>query len=313
MIITNKHSIDEHLFKAIQQMSARAPSAERLSVTSLIDSPRIRQLTLRHWDDIEDDVSQRMWLVLGISVHALLEEKGGLNDLVEEPIRHDIDGTTISGRADIFTNDGVIKDWKTTSAWTSVFDPRGKKSWYYQMNVYKWLFEKAGFEVNKAKICCIYRDWTRMKARTNKEYPRMPYGEVEYNTGQTETEMYTLMKHQSIEVYIRERVKLHKLAAELKDSDLPVCTPDEKWQNPKKYAVMKGKNKQAMRGGIRNTLEEAREWANAKIASDPKLADLLYIVERPQQSMRCSDYCPVRFICEYREVPDEERILTVEG
>ncbi len=315
MELTNLHGIDESLFGVMQKLSKRKPRQERFSVTNIIDSPRIRQLQIRHWDELEQDVAEMAWLLLGLAVHGFLEKHGDIEDLVEEKIEQKFEGDLIVGIADLYKlASKEVKDWKVTSAWTPVFNPQGRKEWYWQGNLYKWLYEMQGFEVERVKFCMIYRDWSKQKLRTGGDnYPRIPFGELSYTVDGTKTQMRSLLGKDDLEEHLRGRMKLHKLAAELKDSDLPVCTPDEKWQNPKKYAVMKGKNKQAMRGGIRNTLEEARDWANEQIAKDQKLADLLYIVERPQASMRCADYCPVRFICEYREVPDEERILTVEG
>jgi hypothetical protein len=313
MELTNLHGIDESLFGVMQKLSKRKPRQERFSATAVIDSPRIRQLTIRHWDTLEQDVAEMAWLLLGLAVHGFLEKHGNIEDLVEEKIEQKFEGDLIVGVADLYNlANKTVKDWKVTSAWTKVFNPRGRIDWFYQGNLYKWLYEVQGFDVDRVKFCMIYRDWSKSKLRNaGNDYPKIPFGEISYVKDGTKTHMHSLLDKEDIEEYLRGRMKLHKVAAELKDGELPVCTPDEKWQNPAKFAVMKGKNKTAAK--VENTLDEARVWARAKIASDPKLADLLYIVERPQSSMRCADYCPVRFICEYREVPDEERILTVEG
>jgi len=58
MRITNKYGLPEAIVNAVQQRKA---SDGRISVTSLIDSPQIRQLVLDHWDELEDDASDRLW------------------------------------------------------------------------------------------------------------------------------------------------------------------------------------------------------------------------------------------------------------
>ena len=48
-------------------------SGSNISTTRLIAPPRIRVLEMRNWDLIEDDVSNRIFSLLGQSVHHILE------------------------------------------------------------------------------------------------------------------------------------------------------------------------------------------------------------------------------------------------
>jgi len=69
MIITNKHNLPEPLYRAIAR---DVQPREGFSITDLIQPPRMTQLSRRHWDEIEEDASDRIWLVLGSSVHYIL-------------------------------------------------------------------------------------------------------------------------------------------------------------------------------------------------------------------------------------------------
>ncbi len=311
MILSNSYKIDESLFHVLKRMNSRSPVQERLSVTHIPDSPRVRQLLIRHWDEIECDVSEQLFMLLGISAHSLIEQQArsdaDLFETIEEKLTQKYKGLTIAGKADVLTKDGCIKDWKTTSCYTLVYNPDGRMEWFWQVNVYKWMFEKAGYDIKKGKICAILRDWSRTKMEATPDYPRIPYAELEYVADGSNTFMHSLLSNDRIEEYLEERVGLHLTAAELPDEALPPCTREEKWQNPSRFAVMKGTNKTAKR--VLDTKAEALVYIAQCIAKDAKLQDELYLVERPSNSLRCQHYCPVRTICSQRLLREENKIV----
>ena len=65
---------------------------------------------------------------------------------------------------------GKIIDYKTTSAWTTVFQSQIKE-WTEQLNCYAYLYRTQGFSVDKLEIIAIYRDWSRTNALKDKNYP----------------------------------------------------------------------------------------------------------------------------------------------
>ena len=160
MKLTNQFGLPEPFFRAVLNDKYSRGNAH-YSVTDLIRPPRITILSRRHWEEIEEDVSERIWALLGRAVHAILEAAEPDNALTEERLFAEVAGRTISGASDLF-HDGVVSDYKVTSIWTRIFGSR-LEDWTLQLNFYAFLFRQIGFPVQALKIICIYRDWTPPK------------------------------------------------------------------------------------------------------------------------------------------------------
>ena len=80
MKITNKLNLPYGLVKAVSPEPHNKPG--EISATTLIQGTKQVILTQRHWNELEDDVSERIWAVFGTAVHALLETEGE-NDFTE--------------------------------------------------------------------------------------------------------------------------------------------------------------------------------------------------------------------------------------
>ena len=74
MQITNKLNLPYGLVKAVSPDPHNKPG--EISATTLIQGMKQVILTQRHWEDLEDDVADRIWAVFGTAVHALLENEG---------------------------------------------------------------------------------------------------------------------------------------------------------------------------------------------------------------------------------------------
>jgi hypothetical protein len=89
--------------------------------------------------------------------------------------------------------------------------------------------------------------------------------------------------------YIDERLTLHFI------NPPAVCTPEERWEKPAKFAVMKGSNKRAVK--LHDSMAEANKHmdnANAKVKGH-------WVEHRPGTDTRCVDYCPVKQFCWYAQ------------
>ena len=75
----------------------------------------------------------------------------------------------------------------------------------------------------------------------------------------------------------------------LSDSELPLCTPEERFNSGDKYAVMKKGRKTAMR--VLDSLEDAEAWKHASGGE--------YIDVRKGEDKKCIDYCSVCKFCDY--------------
>lgn len=120
MQITNLTGLPEPLVNAVSQ--TREPRRGQISVTELIKPPQMRALTLRHWAELSEDASERIWATMGQLMHKLLEEHGreSSTHLIEHTLSSEVAGLTVTGTFDLYRLDGVLTDYKFVSVWTTI-------------------------------------------------------------------------------------------------------------------------------------------------------------------------------------------------
>lgn len=210
------------MVSAIRNDSYAGPQNElkRISVSTIKDSPRIHFLKVKYWDKLTEDVVDGLWKMLGTAIHTMLERADKSESIKEQRIEVELDGVIISGQMDI--RDGnKIEDYKSTSAWTIVYNPKGKSEWIQQLNIYAWLvWKKLGIVISELNIHAILRDHTKSKAVEGGNYPMIPFvtlGLPVWGADKTEA-------------YLKERVKLFLSCVGVDDDKLPPCTPEEMWE-----------------------------------------------------------------------------------
>jgi len=285
MKLTNKFNIPQTIVNVLERPTYSKGKAH-LSVTQLINSPKIVALSKKFDDMIEQDVSEMVWSLFGSAVHNILEHGKDDNHVVEQRIHAEIDGWNISGAIDLqITNEGgiSIKDYKTTSVWAVMNE---KIEWEYQLNIYAWLVEKVKkIPVTDLGIVAILRDWKAREVDTKVDYPEAPIKEVEIK----------LWPFEERERFVSERIALHSdfdFALET-DGDLPDCTPQEMWEKPATYAVMKEGNVRAKY--VMPSQHEA-DLAVEELKKD-KPKEKFYVEIRKGERTRCATYCPVSTWC----------------
>lgn len=283
MNLTNLHSLPESLVRAIQNdgYDLNTLDLSMISVTTLIAPPKIRMLKQRHAAEIEEDVSDRIWALLGSSVHSMLERGEDSSSLVEERLSMQVGMKTVSGKTDIY-HDGEITDYKVTSSWSVVYNPDGKIEWEQQLNCLALLYKQAGFEVKSLKIVAILRDWSAANAKKDADYPQIPAVVIS-------VPLWTSLEQLG---YVKQRVADHMACEIMDDDSIPVCTPHERWQSKTTHAVYKNDNKRAAK--VCDTHGEAVSYVGAQ---DSK--HLWRIEERPGEDKRCASYCPVAKFCNH--------------
>ena len=107
MKITNRSNLPKVIERAVIN-DPYDSSGSNISTTRLIAPPRIRVLEMRNWDLIEDDVSNRIFSLLGQSVHHILERSKLKVDLAERRLFYKDDkitnGWTFSGQFDLLSS-----------------------------------------------------------------------------------------------------------------------------------------------------------------------------------------------------------------
>lgn len=262
-----------------------------MSITELMNSPRIVQLKRKHWDDLTEDVADLVWSIFGTAIHNILEHGKGDTHIVEERIHVELDGMRISGAIDLqeLTEAGiVVSDYKTTSAWAVMNE---KQDWHNQLNSYAYLVEKAKkLPVTKLQIVAIVRDWSRRDAVTREGYPKAPIVVIDI----------PLWSFDEREAYVRSRISLHGDALfEMEtDGEMPECTPEECWEKPTSYALKKDGNVRAK--SVHET-SEAADTALAAATEKAKKGEKFLIEVREGGRTRCESFCQVAPYCQQHQ------------
>lgn len=293
MKLTNRFGIPE-TFVNVLKRPTYSKGAAHLSVTQLINSPKIVALTKKFEAELEQDVADMVWSIFGSAIHNILEHGKDENHLVEERIHSMVDGWKISGAVDLQVVDdqgGIsIRDYKTTSVWAVMNE---KIEWEQQLNIYAWLVEtvKEDFHVTDLGIVAIIRDWSRRDAAKNPDYPQAPVKELPIK----------LWPYEERKEFVQSRITSHsafEFAMETGE-DLPPCTPEEMWEKPTTWAIKKV-------GGVRAKSVHDTEESMLKAL---EIAGPAYEIEvRPGSRTRCESFCPVNTYCQqwrdYQESKD---------
>lgn len=279
MKITNAKGYPEALVRAVladpysRGVDPKDGQPAKYSATDLISPVQQVILKRRHADEIEVDVESRIWALFGQAVHHVLERAGDENHEVR--LYADYDGVKVSGQMD-FMGDGHIRDWKVTSAWTLVFKDR-LPEWEKQLNIYAALARANGKTVESLAVIAILRDWSKTEAARNQDYPQAPVVEIPLR----------LWDQVDAHNFVRLSIGRLEVAALQPDPDLPRCLPDEMWEKPTKYAVMKPGQKSAVR------VFDEKALADQMIHDNPKYE----LVTRPGERARCAGYCEAAAFC----------------
>lgn len=283
MKITNKFGIPETLV-ALASRDYYSKGSSDYSVTEIISPPRIQRLRRKHFEEIEQDVSDMIWMLLGTALHVVAERSEVSGHTNEERLSAGIDGVILSGAIDLQKDedDGItITDYKFTSAWALMND---KPEWEQQQNIYKYLVERVKKKpVKGLKICALIRDWSRRDAQNKPDYPQAPIQIVDIP-------MWTFDR---TEAFIKERIEMHRDSKVNADwgEELPLCSEEERWVRQTTYAVKKEGRKTAIR-----VFEEQGE-AEALLKEMPE-KDKGFIEIRKGEAVRCTgNFCGVSQWC----------------
>ena len=285
MTITNKYGLPQALVRALQ--SDYYYRDKRYSVTTLLSPVRETILKRRHHKEIVTDAADMIWALWGSGIHKILENKSGPNELSEQQMEYKFgNGYTLSGYSDLVDlNNQEIVDYKTTSVW-QYNNQTSKNDWQKQLQMYAYLFYKMrGIWLSKGKIWLFMRDWSKNQARQNKNYPDKPIAPVEFDLGTPE----------EIEQWILANLDKLIQAEKLADNDLPLCTPEERWNDGNRFAIIKKGAKRAVK--LHDNLDDAKDH----LANLDELEGAgKYVIEnRYGVDKKCLDYCSVNTFCEY--------------
>ena len=276
MIWKNQYNLPEPLFMALTNDDYTMGDAD-ISVTGLIKPPRIRILEKRHDTEIVKDASEMLWSVLGKVGHKILEGYEPERGITEERLFLDVGGWRVSGKPDLWHEPHTLQDYKYTSIWAYIYGL--KSEWEQQLNMYAPFYKEAGFPVKKLDVVAIFRDHKLRDQMNKKDYPP-----------QCAVMPVPVWDDVSQRQFTWSRVKQHQAAELFKDDKLPYCTPEERWEQPTKYAVMK-------KGGKRSVRNLESNGEAEKYIEKHKDKAKLHIEVRLGESTRCIFYCDCKPFC----------------
>jgi len=311
---TNKYGISDAIVNAVK--IDNHVTIGDISVTQLIDSPQIRILKKTH--DIEEDVSDRIWMLFGTAVHYVVEmgeitsrearqlleaaevlvkyeqtkaaewmyefinktfpEHKNKDILTEVTLSHTINGMMFSGTFDRFTISTGLLDDYKTTGVYAYMNAEARKKWDAQLNVYAFLLRENGYEVNAAQITAIFKDFSPSKLFSS-GYPKKPIA----------TFPVKLYEHKLIKEFLTRRVKLHKDA---QMGNVAECTSKEMWQTSDTFAVTTPTRTRAIKVFPTEALAKA-----FMLGDGAKYGDKAYVEKRPGERKRCDQYCSVSKVC----------------
>lgn len=265
----------------------RAVSVERephppmtVSVTELIRPAQITGLRNAGSSELVEDASDRLWALMGTLLHHVLEEHAlNVDDVIaEERLSIQIGKWTVVGKYDLteFLLEGeILDDWKFTSIYSLQEKEPVKPEWEAQVNCYAELLRQAGRSIAKARIIAIGRDWSKMRASRESDYPQKAVAIRDV----------PLWTSDECLQYLHQRLYLYETALQ---GEWPECDEEERWARPTKYALMKKGNRKATK--LYDTYE----------AAERNRGSAYYIQTRPGESVRCEHYCEVASVCSQR-------------
>ena len=288
MIYTNSRNLPAPFVAAWKQDEYDRGPAD-ISVTELIDPPRLVALRNEHRNEISRDVADLLMPLLGKAIHAFLEKHSPKNWIVEQRYFMKCGGWTVSGQLDAYDPDRAsvggetLYDMKLTNA-AKVSDGRAPFEWEAQLNLLAHLMRvNTPFNPKRLVIHAMIRDHSRREALRDSRYPKHPQSDYEI----------PLWTPDKAWAYMRERVGLHQRAR--LPGNLPECTEAERWAKPECWAVTKAPGEKAIKLWKGPTGAADAEAHVTKLAFEGKKA---YIVEhRRGESVRCESYCPAFLFC----------------
>jgi hypothetical protein len=202
---------------------------------------------------------------------------------VEQRVKKEINGYTISGKFDLVINGRVI-DIKSTSVWTHIFGSNDSK-YIQQGSIYRWANpDKITDDIMQIEF--VFTDWSSSKAKQDpRSYPqdRVLIKELALMS-EAETNTFILNKTNQITKYMT-----------VEDSKLPDCTgygteSNELWEKPTEWKYYKDPSKKTKSTKNFDNYPEAKR----RLLADGNVGEL---VEIPGEVVACR-YCSVSGICD---------------
>ena len=289
----NKWDLPDWLVTVIERTRASYSSGNSdFTATSLLKPPLIYALEKEH--EFEEDAADNLASLDGTALHNCIEHQ--LTDdpryLVEHRFYRTVHVPNAPGKKKNFIISAQIDvyDKETKVLWDSKRSKIFKwiKGNFYdyeaQMNIQRFLMKEKYEEPEEMKIAFFPKDHDRNKAKWDKDYPDVAFTPIDIPKWHDD----------DVVDFIRTSIveKLYALRGHKR-----LCTPEERWQRPSAWAVMRKGRKSAIR--VFDTEGEAEDYLKSLTNDLTKKVGGEYIEHRPGEDVRCTGFCPVSQHCSY--------------
>lgn len=338
-ILTNNYNLPQPLVDAVKADSYEVSGD--ISTTTLISPPQVRMLKKQFGRDIEEDVSEYLWALLGTAVHGILE-RSHIKDvrkraflMVIETLKDECKTATKKEQED-YTSIA-----KKLFILIDKFFPEIKGRYIYEMKLH---YDLNGFVLSGKfdlydiiekclydyKVCSVYaymypesrKTWTiqlnvyafmlrnegyevndlKIVAIFRDWSASRGLNNPDYPKKQFITIPLTMYSQEDVKKSIDRRMELHR-EAEI-SGVVPECSGEERWASTGTFNVKKKGLKRRIAGLASEAM--ASEYIRENKHKYPPESIYLEIV--PGESKKCASYCSVRSVCP-QKAREDKRIL----
>jgi len=279
MKITNNKNLPKVFYDMVKE-NQYSFTPKSFGVTTLLSPTQQSVLQRRHYEKLSEDISDMTNLIFGSALHNEIKryDKTKYSEFyVNQKIK---DGYRLSGQIDLYDEENFeVVDYKTCTSYKII--KKDFEDWYKQGAMYSWLLLKNNKIVEKVRFIAFIKDWSRAKAKFDKEYPKEPIYVYEFKI--------TTQILQDIEKFIYNKFNEIIENEKKQDHELTPCTEKDTWFTGNKFAVQKQGASRALK--VFDTYSEAATYKHNKKQNG------LYINKRTGIHRRCEDFCPVRQFC----------------
>jgi hypothetical protein len=225
--ITNDSNLPDSVFQWILKVQGEYTKGDAdISVTELINPPRIRILKKKYYDRIQIDASSLLNVTVGNTIHRAIED-ATKTGTAERRLDITVLGWKLSGGMDHYF-DGTLTDYKTANKWKTVLSNDGRiEEWEKQLNVYAHILREHGHPVSDLQIWAYFKDWNKGEfgqySKKGQVFrPNLSCGYPEREWLNIPLELWDAEKARA---YVEERVKLHQEA----EKALSECPKEDLW------------------------------------------------------------------------------------
>ncbi len=187
----------------------------------------------------------------------------------------------VGGKFDM-VSEGLVQDFKTTSAYTWVYGGRDDEH-QLQGSLYRWLNPDKITE-HFIRINYLFTDWQKFQARQNPKYPqeRVEHKDIPL-LDVTDTEAWVVNKLVQVDKFMS-----------VPESQIPLCTDEELWMSDPKFKYFANP---ANVGG--RSTKNFESLAEAKAYQAEKGGKGIIVTEKGEPK-RC-DYCDAFAVCKQKD------------